>query len=75
MSLRDQAHSGTLTDKQSAALNLVKEGLGDKEIAELLGVSRGAVSNRITHGILPRLGANNRAHAVYLAMTRGILDW
>lgn len=62
-----------LTPRQVEILNLIKLGLSDKAIGFKLGITEGAVSNRISHGILARLGASNRAHAVYIALKKGII--
>ncbi|KKK96123.1 hypothetical protein LCGC14_2665940 [marine sediment metagenome] len=69
-----QARNGHLTPRQLAILNLMKLGMSDKAIALELGVTPGAVANRISHGVLPRLGAVNRAHAVYLGMKLGFVS-
>lgn len=63
-----------LTQRQIEILNLIKLGLTDKAIAHKLGTTTLVISNRISHGILSRLSANNRAHAVYIAMKRGIIS-
>lgn len=63
-----------LTPRQIAILELIKLGLKDEEIGQKLGITSDAVSNRISHGILSRLGARNRAHAVYIAMKRKIIS-
>ncbi len=64
----------SLTERQVEILNYIKLGYLDKQIAVELGVTEPAVSNRVSHGILPRLGALNRAHAVYLGLKRGLID-
>ena len=63
-----------LTQRQIEVLALIKLGETDKAIGYKLGISGAAVSNRISHGILSRLGASNRAHAVYIALKRGIIS-
>ena len=63
-----------LTVRQLEILNLVKLGLTDRAIAYKLGITEAAVGNRVSHGILSRLGASNRAHAVYIATKRGMIS-
>ncbi len=63
-----------LTPRHLDILNLVKLGKKDAAIGLVLGISEGNVANRISHGILPRLGAVNRTHAVYIAMKRGLIN-
>lgn len=63
-----------LTPRQTAILDLIKLGMTDEEIAEKLGTTRWTVANRVSHGILSRLGARNRAHAVYIGMRRKIIS-
>ncbi len=66
-----QEYGLPLTPRQLEILNLVKLGNKDEAIGLVLGISGQAVANRISHGILPRLGAVNRTHAVYIAMKQG----
>lgn len=63
-----------LTLRQIEILNLLKLGLTDRAIGIELGITEMAVSNRISHGILSRLGAQNRTHAVYIAMRDGLIN-
>lgn len=62
-----------LTPSQIAVLDLIKLGLTDQEIAEKLHTTKDTVANKVSHGILSRLGARNRAHAVYIGMRRRII--
>jgi len=73
--IKQQFNPYSLTPRQVEILNYMKLGLGDKQIASKLGTSKSVVSNRISHGILPRLGALNRAHAVFLGLKRKIIDF
>jgi DNA-binding NarL/FixJ family response regulator len=68
-------HPGTclLTPRQIEILELIKLGLTDKEIADKLNITTNAVSNRISHGVLSRLGALNRAHAVYIGLKKNLI--
>lgn len=67
------AMEARLTPRQVQVMELVKLGWADKEIATEVGVSRLTVSTLLCNGIFPRLGALNRAHAVYICMRDGIV--
>lgn len=62
-----------LTPRQIEIMDMVKLGLEDKEIAAKLGIETESVSDQLCHRIYPRLGAKNKAHAVYLCLKRGII--
>jgi DNA-binding NarL/FixJ family response regulator len=59
------------TPRESEILAHVAAGLTNKEIAEHLGLAEETVKTRIAR-MLPRIGANNRAHAVAIALRN---DW
>lgn len=61
-----------LTQREVEVLNLVGEGLGNKEIGGRLGKASGTVRMHLQH-IFRKLRASDRAHAVTLAIKRGIL--
>ena len=63
-----------LTPKQVEIMDLVKLGLVDKEIAYRLGVSTLTISNQLSNGVYSRLGAVNRASAVYICVKEGIIS-
>jgi len=52
--------------------NLTTRGLGNKEIAEAIGRSGETVKAHL-ESILLKLGANDRTHAVTIALQRGII--
>ncbi len=56
-----------LTDAELEALRLVKDGLRLKEIAYELGVSEGAIKQRLA-GAKKKLGARTNSHAASLAL-------
>ena len=60
-----------LTSREVQVLKLVGEGLGNKEIAGKLGSASGTVRMHLQH-IFRKLRASDRAHAVTLAIKRGI---
>jgi DNA-binding NarL/FixJ family response regulator len=62
-----------LTRRQVQLLQLVGEGHSSKEIARLLFLSEGTVSNGIT-AAMRALGAGTRAHAVAMASELGLLS-
>ncbi len=59
-----------LTSKEAQILALVAEGNGNKQIAIILGVSEQTIKNHVS-SILRKLNANDRAHAVMLAVRNG----
>jgi DNA-binding NarL/FixJ family response regulator len=63
-----------LTARQLEILDLIKLGCTYEEIGRRLGMTGKAVTNRVSNGILSRLGATNRAHAVYIAMKRKLIS-
>jgi len=62
-----------LTPREVAILKLVARGLGNKEIAAALSISPGTAKNHVAH-IIEKLGAQDRTHAVTLALERNIVD-
>jgi DNA-binding NarL/FixJ family response regulator len=52
-----------LTDRENEILNLIAEGLTNREIASKLSISESTVENHIHH-IYGKLGISNRARAV-----------
>lgn len=61
-----------LTEAELEALRMVKEGLLLKEIANQLGVSEGAVKQRLKNARL-KLGARNGSQAVSIAVEAGLI--
>jgi DNA-binding NarL/FixJ family response regulator len=61
------------TRRQLEVLDLVKDGLRNKEIASELGISEATVNYHIKH-LGDKLGANDKAHAVAIALRRGLLS-
>jgi len=62
-----------LTDREETILKLLTEGLTNAGIAAQLHLSEGTVKNYVSE-ILGKLQANDRTHAVVLAIRRGLLD-
>lgn len=65
--------SDDLTARELEVLTLVATGNANKMIADQLGVSEGTIKGHIRN-ILGKLGANDRTHAVTIALKRGILQ-
>ena len=59
-----------LTAKEVQVLGLIAEGNSNKRIANTLGISEQTIKNQVS-GILRKLNANDRAHAVFLAIRKG----
>ena len=62
-----------LTEREVEVLRRVAQGTGNKIIAFELSVSEATVKAHVKN-ILAKLGANDRTHAVTIAMERGFLD-
>ena len=62
-----------LTPREETILRLLTEGLTNAGIADRLQLSEGTVKNHVSE-ILSKLHANDRTHAVVLAIKRGLLD-
>lgn len=62
----------TLTNRQNQVLNLVAQGLSNKQIAYEMGVSEATVKLHI-NALLRSVGATNRTQAVIMAQKMGII--
>lgn len=62
-----------LTRRDRELLPLLGEGLTRRQIGERLGLSEAGASSRVGR-LYRHLGALNRAHAVYIAYTAGLLE-
>jgi DNA-binding NarL/FixJ family response regulator len=60
-----------LTARERDVLNLIAEGLCNKSIARQLGISLGTVKTHVK-GVLEKLEATTRTHAVVVATRRGL---
>lgn len=69
---KHEAHSITLSEREHQVIGLVAEGLTDREIGRQLFITERTVRFHIT-SIFNKLGANNRAQAVAIAVERGML--
>jgi len=59
-----------LTYRETQILNYIAEGNSNKQIAQILQISEQTIKNHVS-SILRKLNANDRAHAVALAMRNG----
>jgi two-component system, NarL family, response regulator len=71
--LADHATDDPLTDREIDVVRLIAAGNSNKLIADQLSIGEATVKSHITN-ILSKLGANDRAHAVTIALKRGIIE-
>jgi DNA-binding NarL/FixJ family response regulator len=71
--LADHVTDDVLSDREIEVLRRVASGNSNKIIAEQLTVSEATVKGHMK-SILSKLGANDRTHAVTIAMKRGFID-
>jgi DNA-binding NarL/FixJ family response regulator len=63
----------TLTARELDVLRLIRDGHRNKQIADELGIAETTVNFHIKN-LVDKLGANDRTHAVTIAIRRGLLD-
>jgi DNA-binding NarL/FixJ family response regulator len=61
-----------LTSRELEVLQLIRDGYKNKQIADRLSISENTVNFHIKN-IVDKLGANDRTHAVTIAVRRGLL--
>ena len=71
--IAEHATDDALTPREIDVLRLIAAGNANKEIATQLGLTEETVKSHVKN-ILPKLGANDRTHAVTIALKRGIID-
>jgi DNA-binding NarL/FixJ family response regulator len=71
--LADHAAEDQLSSREIEVLRLVGAGHPNKQIADKLSIGETTVKNHISN-ILSKLGANDRTHAVTIALQRGIIE-
>jgi DNA-binding CsgD family transcriptional regulator len=64
---------GQLTVREIDVLRLIAAGNANKQIAAQLSITEETVKTHVTN-ILSKLGANDRTHAVTIALKRGIVE-
>lgn len=67
-----QGRVAQFSEREVMVLRLIAQGLGNREIGAALKLSEHRVKQHIS-ALFERLGANDRAHAVALAMRLGVL--
>jgi DNA-binding NarL/FixJ family response regulator len=70
--LAEHATDDELSSREIEVLRLVATGNSNKEIADQLSIGEATVKSHLSN-ILSKLGANDRAHAVTIGLTRGII--
>lgn len=73
MEIAEHAADDALTEREIAVLKRVAVGSANKQIAATLGISEETVKAHMK-SILAKLAANDRTHAVTIALNRGIID-
>jgi DNA-binding NarL/FixJ family response regulator len=71
--LAEHATDDQLSEREIEVLQLIAAGNSNKQIADRLFVAEATIKSRVTN-ILSKLGAGDRAHAVTIALKRGIID-
>ncbi|WP_448095748.1 response regulator [Luteibacter yeojuensis] len=71
--LATHAGAEALTPREISVLRLVAKGYGNKAIGRALSISEETVKSRM-RSILGKLDAQDRTHAVMIALQRGFLD-
>lgn len=62
-----------LTPRELQVLELIRDGFKNKQVADQLSISENTVNFHIKN-IVDKLGANDRTHAVTIAVRRGLLS-
>jgi two-component system NarL family response regulator len=70
--LAERIHQSELTSREIEVLERIASGMSNKRIAGALGISEGTVKTHVNN-ILGKLGADDRTHAVTLALRRGVI--
>ena len=65
-----EAIAAPLTARETQILSYIAQGNSNKQIAHILQISEQTIKNHVSN-ILRKLNANDRAHAVFLAIRYG----
>ena len=71
--LAESLGDGELTVRELEVLRLIRDGYRNKQIADQLAIAETTVSFHIRN-LVDKLGANDRTHAVTIALRRGLLQ-
>jgi DNA-binding NarL/FixJ family response regulator len=67
------ANDEDLTERELSVLRAISKGCSNKIIGAELGISEHTIKNHVQN-ILAKLGANDRTHAVTIALQRGFIE-
>ena len=70
--LAERMHQSELTSREVEIVEHIASGLSNKQIAAALGIGEATVKTHVNN-ILGKLGANDRTHAVTVALRRGFI--
>ena len=70
--LAERLRKAELSPREVEVLKLIAHGLSNKEVANQLGVTEATAKKHMT-GVLTKLGAKDRTHALRLGLERGII--
>jgi len=68
----ERLRKAELSPREVEVLKLIANGLSNKEVASQLGVTEATAKKHMT-GVLAKLGARDRTHALRLGLERGII--
>jgi len=71
--MAEQLGKGAPTDRELEVLRLIREGFTNKEIANQLSIPENTVQSLIKT-VVDKLEANDRTHAITIALRRGLLQ-
>lgn len=71
--LAEHLGDDNLTDRELEVLGLIRDGYRNKQIAHQLSIAETTVNFHIKN-LMDKLGANDRTHAVTIALRRGLLQ-
>jgi DNA-binding NarL/FixJ family response regulator len=71
--LAEHLYEEDLTPRELEVLQLIRDGLKNKQVADRLSISENTVNFHIKN-LVEKLGANDRTHAVTIAVRRGLLS-
>jgi DNA-binding NarL/FixJ family response regulator len=71
--LADHAADDELSSREIEVLRLIASGNANKQIADQLSITEETVKSHVSN-ILSKLGANDRTHAVTIALKRGTIE-
>lgn len=71
--LAEHATDEELTSRETDVLRLIADGNSNKQIADRLSIGEATVKSHMTN-ILSKLHANDRTHAVAIALRRGFIE-